>query len=393
MMNTELLLSFEHKLLELKQKNNLRLLPEAVHYGRDIEVDGRRMLNLSSNDYLGLSTDKSLREEFLSTIRPDDFLFSSSSSRLLTGNFTVYAELEELLAGKFGTESALVFCSGYHMNSGILPAIADSNTLILADKLVHASIIDGIRLSAARCIRYRHNDLSQAERLLKEHHADYRQIIIVTESIFSMDGDEADLKELIRIKQSYDNILLYVDEAHAFGVRGEKGLGCAEEAGCIQDIDFLVGTFGKAAASTGAYIVCSKVIREYLVNRMRTLIFTTALPPINIAWTLFIVRKLPGMQKRREHLALISSMLREALQAKGYLCPSISHIVPMIVGLSSDAVLCAEELQRHGFYALPVRPPTVPEGTSRIRFSLTAEVKQENINSLNEIIQNWKDMN
>lgn len=138
-----------------------------------------------------------------------------------------------------------------------------------------------------------------------------------------------------------------MDEAHAFGVRGPRGLGCAEETGCIRDIDFLVGTFGKAAASAGAYIACCRTIREYLVNRMRTLIFTTALPPTSIAWTLFIVRKLARMQDHREHLARISRTLREALQAKGYGCPSASHIVPLIIGPSADTVLCAELLQRH----------------------------------------------
>ncbi len=146
---------------------------------------------------------------------------------------------------------------------GILPAVSDAQTLILADKLVHASIIDAIRLSTARCIRFRHNDLVQLERLLEQHHATFRQLIIVTESIFSMDGDQADLTALVRLKKRYSNVLLYVDEAHAFGVRGPRGLGCAEETGCIRDIDFLVGTFGKAAASAGAYIACCRTIREY----------------------------------------------------------------------------------------------------------------------------------
>lgn len=374
--------SIEHmkqELLELEKHSNLRRLPQMIHDGRDVVVGGQRMLNLSSNDYLGLAADRELREEFLQTLTPDNFLPTSSSSRLLTGNFSIYEELEAELAALFGTEAALVLNSGYHANMGILPAVSNQHTLILADKLVHASIIDGIRLTTARCIRYRHNDLAQLERLLEQNHSYYQQIIVVTESIFSMDGDQADLQALIGLKRKYTNVLLYVDEAHAFGVRGKRGLGCAEEAGCIKDIDFLVGTFGKAAASAGAYIVCSRVIREYLVNRMRTLIFTTALPPINIAWTLFVVRKLAGMQERREHLAKISRMLREALQAKGYQCPSTSHIVPMIIGSSEDTVLRAEALQRHGFYALPVRPPTVPEGTSRIRFSLTAEIKEQEI--------------
>lgn len=372
----------QQELQELEEHSNLRRLPQIMHHGREVSIGGKQMLNLSSNDYLGLANDRELREEFLRTLNPDTFMPTSSSSRLLTGNFGVYEELEAELAALFGTEAALVFNSGYHANTGILPAVTHTDSLILADKLVHASIIDGIRLSAAHCIRYRHNDLTQLERLLRQHHTEYRQIIIVTESIFSMDGDLADLKALVKLKRQYDNVQLYVDEAHAFGVRGRNGLGCAEESGCIQDIDFLVGTFGKAAASAGAYLVCNHIIREYLVNRMRTLIFTTALPPVNIAWTLFIVRKLPAMEERRKHLAAISLMLRRALQAKGYACPSLSHIVPMVIGPSADAVLRAGQLQRNGFYALPVRPPTVPAGTSRLRFSLTADIKQEEIERL-----------
>ena len=377
----------QQELQALKERSNLRTLPALAHEGRNVIVNGQRMLNLSSNDYLGLAADRKLREEFLQELTVDTFLPTSSSSRLLTGNFTIYEELEQTLAQLFGTEAALVFNSGYHANTGILPAVSDTQTLILADKLVHASLIDGIRLSAARCIRYRHNDMKQLERLLAENHATYRQVIIVTESIFGMDGDVADLKELVRLKQAYDNVLLYVDEAHAFGVRGNQGLGYAEETGCIREIDFLVGTFGKAAASAGAYIVCQRTIREYLVNQMRTLIFTTALPPINIAWTLFIVRRLAGFKERRIHLKNISNILRNALKEKGYDCPSASCIVPMIVGASSDTILRAKELQRHGFYALPVRPPTVPEGTSRIRFSLTAEITEEEIKELIQYIQ------
>lgn len=187
----------QQELQQLKDHSNLRRLPEIEHDGRNVIVDGRRMLNLSSNDYLGLAADRTLREEFLGTLTPDNFLPTSSSSRLLTGNFTVYEELEAEMAQMFGTEAALVFNSGYHANTGILPAVSDAQTLILADKLVHASLIDGIRLSAAKCIRYRHNDLAQLERLLSQHHTAYRQIIIVTESIFSMDGDQADLAALV----------------------------------------------------------------------------------------------------------------------------------------------------------------------------------------------------
>ena len=254
----------------------------------------------------------------------------------------------------FGTESALIFNSGYHANTGILPAVSNAQTLILADKLVHASLIDGIRLSSAKCIRYRHNDLSQLQRLISENHNAYEQIIIVTESIFSMDGDEADLHALVQLKKSYSNILLYVDEAHAFGVRGDNGLGCAEEQNCINDIDFLVGTFGKAIASAGAYIACRQVIREYLINKMRTFIFTTALPPINIQWTSWILEQLPSLQEKRTHLLRISNKLKTALVDKGYNCPSVSHIVPMIVGASesrrnpTQRILCIAGTSAYG---------------------------------------------
>ena len=381
----------QQELQTLKEHSNLRRLPQLTHEGRTVVADGRHMLNLSSNDYLGLAADRQLKEEFLQTLTPDTFLPTSSSSRLLTGNFGIYEELETELATLFGTETALVLNSGYHANMGILPAVSDAQTLILADKLVHASIIDGIRLSTARCIRFRHNDLVQLERLLEQHHATFRQLIIVTESIFSMDGDQADLTALVRLKKRYSNVLLYVDEAHAFGVRGPRGLGCAEETGCIRDIDFLVGTFGKAAASAGAYIACCRTIREYLVNRMRTLIFTTALPPVTVQWTSFMLERLAGFRQRRETLRFLSNQLREALKNKGYDCPSTSHIVPLITGESCVAIRKAEELQRKGFYALPVRPPTVPEGTSRIRFSLTAEIRESEMEKLiNEISKDEK---
>ena len=381
----------QQELQELKEKSNLRKLPAITHEGRNVIVDGQRMLNLSSNDYLGLANDRKLRQEFRETLTTETFLPTSSSSRLLTGNFSIYDRLEQQLADSFGTEAALTFNSGYHANTGILPAVSNTHTLILADKLVHASLIDGIRLSAAKCIRYRHNEYNQLERLLQVNHSEYERIIVVTESIFSMDGDEADLRELVRLKKQYPNVLLYVDEAHAFGVRGQRGLGCAEEQDCINDIDFLVGTFGKALASAGAYIVCRKVIREYLINKMRTFIFTTALPPVTVQWTSFMLERLAGFRQRRETLRFLSNQLREALKNKGYDCPSTSHIVSLITGESCVAIRKAEELQRKGFYALPVRPPTVPEGTSRIRFSLTAEVRESEMEKLiNEISKDEK---
>lgn len=371
----------EEYLAALAASSNLRTLPMLHHDGKWMEADGRRMLNLSSNDYLGLAADVNLRKDFLEQLTPETFLPTSSSARLLTGNFEVYDELETLLANVYGTESALVFNSGYHANTGILPAVCNEQTLILADKLVHASLIDGIRLSAAKCIRFQHNDYAQLKRLLEKYHSDYKQIIIATESIFSMDGDMADLCRLVDFKKQYDHVRLYVDEAHGVGVRGKNGLGLAEELNCIADIDFLVGTFGKALASVGAFVVCRKVVRDYLINRMRTFIFTTALPPVCIAWTLFVMKHLSGFSDRRLHLEQISKQVREAVFKKGITCTSASHIVPLLAGESALAMEQAGQLQRKGFYCLPVRPPTVPQGTSRIRFSLTAALSDEDVSA------------
>lgn len=368
-------------LKQLNEAGNLRSLPDIVHTGNRIERDGQVMLNLSSNDYLGLASRTDLREAFFEEWKEKDYPLSSSSSRLLTGNFTVYTELEQLMAERFNREAALLFNSGYHANTGILPALADKQTLILADKLVHASIIDGILLSGAPFQRYRHNDYNQLETLLKKNANQYEQLFIVTESIFSMDGDVADLRRLVELKKSYPNICLYVDEAHAIGVRGKNGLGIAEEQDCIRDIDLLVGTFGKALASMGAYVVCSRTIQEYLVNCMRPLIFSTALPPAQIAWTRFIFERLPEFSSLREELTLTSHLLSDALEGKGGEI-SESHIIPYIIGENNDCISKAEELQRKGFYCLPVRPPTVPKGTARIRFSLTADITTAQLTQL-----------
>ncbi len=378
---------YSSQLDTLAHNGNLRKLPDMEPQGLYLVRDGVSMLNLSSNDYLGLADNVALKSEFLQTLDPQTCRFSSTSSRLLTGNYSAYTRLEKRLTQLYGAESALVFNSGYHANSGILPAVTDSRSLILADKLVHASIVDGIGLSKARCIRYRHNNYEQLERLVAENAEQYERIFIVTESIFSMDGDESDLPRLVALKRRYPQVYLYLDEAHAFGVRGKLGLGCAEEQGVIGDIDFLVGTFGKAAASMGAFVVCSETMKQYLVNTMRPLIFTTALPPVNLEWTLFIVNKICDMQERRVHLAQIGRRVRAVLNPLNGGIVSSSHIIPYVLGESERAVEVALSLQHEGFYLLPVRPPTVPPGTSRLRISLNAECSDTDIDRLITTLQ------
>ena len=375
---------YAEQLDDLKTQGNFRQFRSNIQTDRWIEIDKQRMLNLSSNDYLGLAANTQLREQFFDETPNSQFWMSSSSSRLLTGNFPEYEVLEQSLTHAFHGRAALLFNSGYHMNIGILPALADSKTLILADKLIHGSMIDGIRLSTAKYVRYRHNDLAHLTQLLGRYHDDIEieRIIVVTESIFSMDGDETDLAALVAIKQQFAKVILYVDEAHAIGVRGEQGLGCAEQYSVIDQIDLLVGTFGKALASIGGYLICHPIIRDYLINKMRPLIFSTAQPPICMAWTYFIFQRVLSLNHLRSHLAQMSKSLQQAIQAKGFTCPSSSHIVPVIIGDSLKTVKKSKALQQAGFYIMPVRPPTVPQHSSRLRISLNAQLQSAELEQL-----------
>ena len=366
--------AFKQQLEQLSAQNQYRSIPDLVHQGRYIMRENRKMLNMSSNDYLGLASNENLRQSFLQQYGDNFPSFTSSSSRLLTGNFPVYTDLEQLIAQRFQRESVLLFNSGYHANLGILPALTTTKSLILADKLVHASMIDGIRLSQCEFFRYRHNDYEHLKNLLEKNAGKFDRTFIVTESVFSMDGDVVDLNYLVQLKKQFPNTYLYVDEAHAIGVYGKNGLGIAERANVITDIDLLVGTFGKALASMGAYVVCDQILKECLINQMRPLIFSTALPPFNVAWTHFIFERLPQLSKERTHLEQLSAFLCQEVEHRTQIMPSQTCIVPYILGENEATLAKAKALQEQGYYCLPIRPPTVPKGTSRIRLSLTADM-------------------
>ena len=371
--------AFKQQLEQLSAQNQYRSIPDLVHQGRYIMRENCKMLNMSSNDYLGLASNENLRQSFLQQYGDNFPSFTSSSSRLLTGNFPVYTDLEQLIAQRFQRESVLLFNSGYHANLGILPALTTTKSLILADKLVHASMIDGIRLSQCEFFRYRHNDYEHLKNLLEKNAGKFDRTFIVTESVFSMDGDVVDLNYLVQLKKQFPNTYLYVDEAHAIGVYGKNGLGIAERANVIADIDLLVGTFGKALASMGAYVVCDQILKECLINQMRPLIFSTALPPFNVAWTHFIFERLPQLSKERTHLEQLSAFLRQEVEHRTQIMPSQTCIVPYILGENEKTLAKAKDLQEQGYYCLPIRPPTVPKGTSRIRLSLTADMTMDEV--------------
>lgn len=377
---------YSNKLNIIKESGNYRQLRSVQHNGFLIHNDGREMLNLSSNDYLGLSSNPRLIEEFRAETDVMALSYSAASSRLLSGNHEYYEMLENDLSELYGKEAALVFNSGYHANIGILPALTSKRDLIVADKLVHASIIDGIRLSEAEMIRYRHLDYEHLRSILNLHREQYENVFIVTESIFSMDGDVADLQQLCEIKKEFD-AFLYIDEAHAIGVRGTNGLGCCEEQGCIEDIDFIVGTFGKAFASVGAFIACDELFKDFLVNMQRSLIFTTGLPPVNVAWTRFVLNRMPEFYNLRMKLTDISNHLRETLRNGGFETRGDSHIIPMICGSNENSMEMSELLRDNGFFVLPVRYPTVPKNEARIRFSLNAAIPEEDYECLFEFIE------
>ena len=252
-----------------------------------IYFDNKKLLNLSSNNYLGLADNKNITERFLAEIEYD-FSFGSASARLLTGNLPVYDELENLISQLFNTDATLIFNSGYHANVGINSSLATKGDVIFSDKLNHASIIDGMQLSQGKFFRYPHNDMTALEKLLIRERENFNNAIIVSESVFSMDGDITDIETLVKLKEKY-NCMLVIDEAHAFGVFGEKGLGICEQLGLISKIDLIVGTFGKAIGSVGAFATGKKVLIEYLINKARAFIFSTALPPVNIAFTKWIL--------------------------------------------------------------------------------------------------------
>ncbi len=350
-------------LSRLGETGNLRSIPDGA---------SPAAVDFSTNDYMGLASRRDLQERFMADPELRMTPMSSSASRLLASHQQEHSALESLLSTLYGRD-ILLFNSGYHANTGIISSLAEGSCHIVADKLVHASIIDGMVLSRARFTRFAHNNMEQLDRILAKVTPTAERVLVVTESVFSMDGDSADIEALVNLKRRYPNLLLYIDEAHAFGACGDQGLGLAYR---YPEVDVIVGTFGKAAASAGAFAAVAPDIRKYLVNRARSFIFSTALPPITSAWTRFMIGQLIGMDAERSHLKHLSAMLHSAL-SDGTGTPS--HIQPLIIGDPVKAVSMSQQLLALGYKALPIRTPTVPAGTERLRFSVSAAMTDEDI--------------
>lgn len=366
---------FELTLDGLEKNSHLRSIKNFERKcGKYIYVNDKKLLNLSSNNYLGFADNEQITKEFLSEVG-SKYTFGSASARLLTGTLPIYSELENLITKLFRTEATLLFNSGYHANVGINSSIAGSGDVIFSDKLNHASIIDGMQLAKGKFFRYKHNDMENLEKLLVKERNNFNNAVIVSESVFSMDGDIANLLRLVELKKKY-NCILVLDEAHAFGVFGERGLGVAEKLNLIQDIDLIVGTFGKAIGSMGAFVTGKKVLINYLINKARSFIFSTSLPPINVAFSKWIIEnKLPNTFEIRKKMLKLGEKMG-----------SVSHIIPVIIGENDKTVEVSNILYQNGYFTLPIRPPTVPLGTSRLRLSLTADMEEGDLATLIKVL-------
>ena len=390
----------------LEENQNRRHLLTTFSQGKYIDHKGERYVNLSSNDYLGIgasdlqsgfgswlnneawtlykpygvSAESQTRTMFCRTEAAEmpfnHLLMSNPSSRLMTGNSIEYDLLERHLSHMYNDRGILILGSGYHANTGVLPALTGKNDLIVADKLIHASLIDALQLSDASHQRFAHNDMGHLDTIISKNIDKYKNIWVVTESVFSMDGDRADLTVLHDLKKRY-GVKLYLDEAHGFGVFGPNGEGLAAEMGLSDCFDIIICTLGKAMASTGAFVVSDTLTREVLINRMRPLIFSTAMPPINILWTLYLLLQHEELSFRRKRLRSIIATLNGSHNA--------TQIMPVMAGSNQAAMTMTETFRENGFWVTPIRYPTVPQGSARIRISLNPGLDDNDINKIKEL--------
>jgi len=367
--------------LEQLGRNHRRLACPEVSGASRVQVTlapGQALLSFASNDYLNLAGDPRLADAAAQAARADGF--GASAARLVSGDLPAHRDLEAALARYLDREAALLFPTGYQANIGALTALAGPDDLIVSDALNHASIIDGCRLSRARVAVYPHNDVAAADALLQGG-ASARRRLLVTESIFSMDGDRAPLAALAELA-SRRAAALVVDEAHAFGVVGPSGRGVSAEAGVVPDV--LVATLGKALGAAGGVVTGSRILRDVLVNRARTFIFTTAPPaPVAAAATqaLAIAAGAEGDQ-RRAHLATLARSLAADLARLGRGTDRTGPIFPFLIGTDERALAVSADLRRRGLFIPAIRPPTVPPGTSRLRITLSAAHTQADLDRL-----------
>jgi 8-amino-7-oxononanoate synthase len=367
----------EQQLQDWQSQERMRSIVNTEPLGKGYVMrDGRRLLNVASNDYLGFA-----EQAEVDTSLP----WGAGASRLVTGSHPVAADFEQQFASYKGTERVLLFNSGYAANVGVIAALAGRGDLIYCDRLNHASIIDGAILSRAEIIRYRHRDMNELEHLLRQA-APTKRKWIISDTIFSMDGTIAPLSDLVTLKEKYGAYLM-IDEAHSGGVFGESGRGLAHHMVVADRIDLHMGTFSKAYGRLGAYLACAEPVYHFLINKARSFVYSTAMPAvlINSIWQVWL--QLQTDSWRRQHVLSLAARFRQGLTGMGLnIAGSESQIVPLIVGSDAVANSVQAYLQEEGVLAVAIRPPTVPEGSARIRFSWTAHHSEQDVDHLLALI-------
>ena len=349
------------------------LEPLSTPQGPVVEINGEeRLINFSSNDYLGLANDPDLKAAAVAALQT--WGTGSGASRLVTGDSTSHRVVEKVIALFEGTEAALLFNSGYAANVGVLSSVCRDGDVIFSDALNHASLIDGARLSRAKTVVYPHRDVAALEELLAKHPA--RRALVVTDAVFSMDGDRAPLKELSALCEQTGAALM-VDEAHSTGVCGPTGAGLCEELGLNPELR--MGTLSKALGGFGAYVACSAEVRQWLFNRARSVIFSTSLPPAVCGAGAAAISRVRRDAPLRERLWKNIRFFAAGLKALGLPSHEDSAIFPVVVGTPEAAVNASRALRTAGLLVKPIRPPTVPEGSSRLRFALCAGHTEEQL--------------
>lgn len=375
---------FEDKIRQIRTDGLYRRMkvlqsPQLPH----VQIDGRGILMLSSNSYLGLCSDARLKDAARAAM--DRYGIGSGGSRLISGCYHIHRELEESIASFKQTQAALIFNTGYMANVGVISAIADQNWVIYSDRLNHASIIDGCRLSGAKVEVYEHCNPSDLERKIMANPD--RRGLIVTDSLFSVDGDIAPLPDLVDLARKY-GFLLMVDEAHATGVLGAKGAGAADYFGLTDGIDISVGTFSKALASEGGFVAGSAALIDYLINSARSFIFSTALSPVTVAVSLAALQIVVAEPQRRDTLLAHAVRFRRSLSAAGFEVPDFpTPILSVVLGQPKTAMDFSARLMEKGIFVSAIRPPTVPSGTSRLRINLMATHTPEDLDRALTVIR------
>ena len=375
---------YKQQLESLEQKQLFRSLRTVEStQGPCIKINGKELSLFCSNNYINLANDSRIVEAVKSAV--DEYGYGAGGSRLVSGTMLPHTVVEKELAQFLHTESSLIFPSGWTANQALLQTLPQGNDLVLLDKIDHASIIDGVRGGAAKFKTYRRENLKNLEKQLKN--SDFERKFIVTESVFSMDGDVADLLALVDLKNKYDAILV-VDEAHAFGCMGPNGAGYAEELGLLDEIDIITATFSKALGAVGGMVAGPKIVTDYMVNKARGFIYTTAPSPVNAAAVIAALDIIKREKERRELLKRNSDYLRNKLKKMGFdTGKSTTHIVPVIIGDDGKTLEMSQKLFENGFYIPAIRPPTVAPGTSRLRISLQSNHTIEQMDELCDVLR------